>query len=422
MNISKLKELKNSTLLKNTVMLYILQFSSYFLSLAVVPYQTRVLGPVVFGRIGFACGVITYFQLFMDFGFLLSATEDISKNRDNPAYINKKLTSITILKVFLGIISFAVLLGICFTVPKFREDPWLYVLYLISAISNAFIPDYLYRGIEKMTAITVRTVCIKVFFTVMVFVFVKDAGDYLIIPGLLCIGNTVAAIAAYLHVIKKLGYSFAKVTKEDIKADFRRSLFFFFSRIASTVYSTTNTIILGFIDKEGIVTGYYTASEKVRTTAANCLSPISDSLYPYMVKNRDFKLVKKLLLLFMPVILTGCVVVGIFAKPICVLVFGEDYAGTAPVLIAMLPAIAAILPNYIFGFPVLGAMGLSNYANYSIFVGTGVHIAGLTVLALTGNMNYITLAGMMSVSEICILITRITCVVKNKDKLKEAEQ
>ena len=54
-------------------MLYILQFSTYFLSLVTVPYQTRVLGPVVYGYVGVALAVMAYFQLFMDFGFLLSA-------------------------------------------------------------------------------------------------------------------------------------------------------------------------------------------------------------------------------------------------------------------------------------------------------------------------------------------------------------
>ena len=91
-------------------MLYILQFSTYFLSLVTVPYQTRVLGPVVYGYVGVALAVMAYFQLFMDFGFLLSATEDISKNRDDKDYVNRKLTSITILKLVLAAVSMAIML------------------------------------------------------------------------------------------------------------------------------------------------------------------------------------------------------------------------------------------------------------------------------------------------------------------------
>lgn len=409
-----MKKFKQGTLLKNTIMLYILQFSTYFLSLVTVPYQTRVLGPVVYGYVGVALAVMTYFQLFMDFGFMLSATEDISKNRDDRDYVNRKLTSVTILKLLLAGISIIILIMLCLTVPMFAQNKALYIIYIIAYAVNALLPDYLYRGIEQMTAITVRTVIIKVFFTIMIFAFLKTEEDYLVMPILLLIGNVAALLGVYIHLYKKLGYKFTKVGITELKEDFKRSLGFFFSRIATTVYSTTNTIIIGLVDKTGVITGYYTSADKILTTAKNGLSPVSDSLYPYMIKNRDFKLVKKILILLMPIIIAGCIVVGIFSEFICGLIFGEEFVGTAPVLVAMLPAIVAILPSYILGFPTLGAMGLSKYANTSIIVGTITHIVGLTVLALSGNLSAVTLAAMTSVSEWSILIFRAIMVFKNR--------
>ena len=409
-----MKKFKQGTLLKNTIMLYILQFSTYFLSLVTVPYQTRILGPVVYGYVGVALAVMAYFQLFMDFGFLLSATEDISKNRDDKDFVNRKLTSVTILKLILAAVSMAIMITLCFTVPMFAQNKALYIIYIVAYVVNALLPDYLYRGIEQMTAITVRAVLIKVFFTVMIFVFLKNEEDYLVMPILLLIGNVAALVGVYFHLYKKLGYKFAKVSGKELKDDFKRSLGFFYSRIATTVYSTTNTIIIGFVDKTGTITGYYTSADKLLTTAKNGLSPVSDSLYPYMIKNRDFKLVKKILILLMPVIILGCTVVGIFAKPLCGLLFGKEFVGTAPVLVAMLPAIVAILPSYILGFPTLGAMGLSKYANTSIIVGTITHIVGLTALAFTGYLSAVTLAAMTSVSEWSILIFRAFMVIKNR--------
>ena len=118
---NKLKniESKNKILIKNTVMLYILQFSTYLFSFITVPYQTRVLGPEIYGVLGFATAVMAYFQLFMDFGFILSATEDISKNRDDHNYICKRLTSITILKTIFAVFSILLMSILIFTIPKF---------------------------------------------------------------------------------------------------------------------------------------------------------------------------------------------------------------------------------------------------------------------------------------------------------------
>lgn len=413
---------KSKILMKNTIMLYILQFSTYLFSFLTVPYQSRILGPEIYGMLGVAVAVMTYFQLFMDFGFLLSATEDISKNRDDKEYICRKISSIAVIKSAFAVISFAVMGVLCMFVAKFSEHPMLYFTYLAAYVAGSFLPDYIYRGLEQMTAVTVRTVIIKLFFCVMIFAVMHSSEDYMAVPVLLLIGNAGAVIGAYLHLFKSLHFRFAKVTFKQIASDFKRSSVFFYSRIASTVYSATNTVLLGFVDKTGIATGYYTSADKIVTTAKNGLSPISDSLYPYMVKNRDFKPAKKMLKILMPVIIGGCVIVGIFARPICIFVFGAEYADTANILRAFLPAIAAILPSYIFGFPVMGALGISKYANISVFVGTVIHIIGLSILLFTGNFSAVTLAGMTSVSELSILIYRLFIVYKNRSLFAKESQ
>lgn len=402
------------SLFKNTIMLYILQFSSYLFSFITVPYQTRILGPVVYGRLGVAVAIMVYFQLFLDFGFLLSATAAVSRKRTDLDYASKLFTSVTIIKLFFSILSFIVMLGLCLFVPKFKQDFMLYMLYIISVIIYAFLPDYLYRGFEQMTAITVRTVLIKLFSTVMIFVFLKSDDDYLIVPILQIIGNAAAVIGVYVHMKHKLHVWFKKVDLKQIKTDLEESSVFFFSRIASTIYSTTNTIILGFIDKTGTVTGLYTSADKLVTTAKNGVSPISDSLYPYMIKNKDFKLVKKTLMICMPIITIGCTIAFIWAKPICALLFGEDFRDAGNILRALLPVVFIILPNYILGFPTLGAMGLSKYANTSIIAGTCIHIFNILLFAFTGHLNMISLAISSSISEVVIFSVRFAVVIKNR--------
>ncbi len=410
--LNKLKRMqeKNKVLITNTVMLYILQFSSYFFSFVTVPYQTRVLGPEIYGILGVAAAVMLYFQLFLDFGFMLSATADIAKNRDDEEYVCRKISSIAIIKSGLGIISLIIMIILIIAIPKFSQQKAVYLIYFFAYAINSFMPDYVYRGIEKMTAVTVRTVAIKALFCVMTFALLRSERDYLVVPILLLIGNTLAVVFAYLYLFKVYKYRFSKVEFKEIWGDFKASSTFFYSRIATTVYSATNTVILGFVDKTGLVTGYFTSADKVVTTAKNGFSPISDSLYPYMVKNKDFGPVKKILTVVMTPIVLGCIVVGVFAEPLCIFAFGEDFEGTANILRAFLPVIVAILPSYIFGFPVLSALDSAKYANYSIFIGTVIHIIGVLLLAATGNITGVTLAAMTSVSEWTILIYRVTVV------------
>lgn len=413
---------KHGALLKNTVMLAILQLSTYLLALIVVPYETRVLGPEVYGILGVATAVMVYFQLVIDFGFLLSATEEAASHREDKAHLCRLLTCVTASKVVLAVLSGAVLLILCQVIDAWKGKTGLFLLFFLSTVCTSLMPDFLYRGLEKMTAITIRTVAIRTFFTVAIFVLLRGPEDLYIIPVLNIIGNGVAMVLAYVDLARRFQIRFAKAGMKEIAANLKRSSVFFLSRIATTAYTSLNTIILDMITAGGGATGYYTAADKLITTGRNVLSPISDSLYPYMARNRDFKLVRKVLLIAMPPIVLFCTACFIWAEPLCKFLLGPEYGPAGQVLRAMLPVGVVTLPNYVLGFPTLGAMGLSKYANYSVVFGSVLHICNLLILYFTGNMNMITLAILVSVAECAILVFRIVVILRNRDLMKPKEE
>lgn len=416
----RLKE-KHGTLLKNTAMLAILQLSTYVLALVAVPYETRVLGPEVYGILGAATAVMVYFQLVIDFGFMLSATEEVASHRDDKDYLRRIMTGVTISKMGLAAVSCVILLILCRIIGAWEGRTGLFLLFFLSTVCTSLMPDYMYRGLENMTAITIRTVIIRTFFTVCIFIFLRGPEDLYVIPVLNIIGNGIAMLVAYVDLGRRFQIRFAKVQVGEVLGNLKRSSVFFLSRIATTAYTSLNTIILDMITASGGATGYYTAADKLITTGRNVLSPISDSLYPYMARNRDFKMVKKVLLLTMPFITVFCVVCFIWAEPLCILFLGQEYGPAGTVLRAMLPVGIVTLPNYVLGFPTLGAMGLSKYANYSVIFGSVLHVCNLLILHFTGNMNMLTLAILVSVAECAILAFRIVVIVRNRDRMRPKE-
>lgn len=409
-------------LLKNTVMLYLLQFSTYLLALLVAPYQTRVLGAEVYG--GFleaSVSIVIYFQMIIDFGFLLSATEEVSRSRDNKEKLGNILTSVTFAKIFLAAVSFVIMITLCKVIPAWEQKQTVIILTFIASFLNSMIPDFLYRGLERMSAITIRTVLIKVFFTVCNFIFLKGPEDVWVVPMLNVVGNGVALLFAYIHVAKSLDIHFEKANIKNVLGQLRRSSVFFYSRIATTAYTALNTVILDIITQSGAATGYYTSANKLITAGKNGLSPVADSLYPYMAKHKDFSLVKKVLLVAEPIIFVGCAVVFIVAEPFCVWFFGEEFREAGNVLRAMLPIGIVIFPSYILGFPMLTAMGISKHANYSTIFGSLFHLTLLGVLFLCGQINMMSLALSVSATETVILLYRIVVIYKNRHLMKKKE-
>lgn len=409
-------------LLTNTIMLYILTFSNYFFNFITVPYQTRILGPINYGRLGFATAFMVYVQLFLDFGFLLSATEEVTNHRNDKKRISQIFTTVCCCKLILIFSCFFILGILCGYVERFKTDWLLFLLYFLSTSINSFLPDYLYRGLEDMKSITIRSVCIKLFFTVMIFIFLKKPSQYYVVPLLNLVGNTGAIAFVYIDLKKRLGIKFVKVTIRNIVDYMRRSSTFFYSRIASTVYSATNTFIMGLLygDSSPVV-GYYTSADKIITTAKQAITPVTDSLYPYMVRKKDFNLIKKLMLIGIPVMTIGCIVVWILATPICTLLFGSEYVDSAKYLRLLIPVAWCAFPGMTFGFPVLSPIGLAKYANLSNVFGACIQLIQLIFLYLSIGLNAETICIATCITEICTLLFRLIVVFVNRKKIKVIE-
>lgn len=404
-------------LLKNTLFLYMLTFSSQVLGLITIPYQTRVLSPEMYGVVGVALSVMTFMSLVLDFGIILSVTPKVASHADDIAYISRIYGNVFLLKGSIALVCGAVLALVCLASPYYRCFFALYALYYIAYVTAAMLPDYLYRGLEQMKVITIRTVAIRSFATACTFVFLHSDADVLALPVCLFVGNAVALVMCLRYDRRTFGVRPSRPTFSAVRELMGDSLPFFFSRISSTVYSTANPIVLNEFFSGMPVVGFYTASEKFLSVSKSVVSPIADSLYPYMVKNRDFRLVRRVLLITAPFILLGSGVLFIFANQICAFVFGAGYESAGTMVRCLLPAIMVIVPSYIICFPVLVPLGLSAQANFSNFIGLCVQLALLVFLVLTGRLTVYAVCLTTSAAEVSVFLYRLFVVVRYKKGL-----
>ncbi len=418
MNLRDRLHISRGGLLENTLMLYVLQFSSMAMTLLTRGYQVRVLGMELIGTLGAAQYTANFFQILIDFGFIMSATAKISQHRDDRTYLNRILTCVLAAKGILMLLSFGIL--ILFVRPSI-PDPvefLVYAVYLLTVCTNSMLPDFMYRGLEQMAAITVRAVTIKLFATVMIFVFVHRPEDYWMVPLFTAVGNIGALAFVYWHLYTKLHIHFCRTTWREIGIELKDSSQFFLSKVAASINSNLNGILLKNIAGP-VATGLYTNADTVINAARNSMSPIADSLYPHMMKHRNFKIIKKALVLIYPIILAGCAVVFIFAKPLLTLWLGEAGADVVLPLRLMIPVAVCAFPNYILGYPTLGAMGLAKFANISVGFGTAVYLLGALIAYCTWGIDLISLCVLTTVTEISILIFRLCVIVRNRQLLQD---
>ena len=122
--------------IKNFGYLSALQLFTLFIPIIIYPYLIRVIGKEIWGEIVFAQVIISYASLFINFGFDVSATRDVSVNRDNPIELSKIVSSVFITKLFFGLIStLSVILLINF-IPFFSYHKLLYLYTFIFCLGD----------------------------------------------------------------------------------------------------------------------------------------------------------------------------------------------------------------------------------------------------------------------------------------------
>ena len=398
----------------NTIFLYVLTFSSQLIILLLIPYETRVLGSSAYGVLSLAVSMSMIMTIVLDFGFILTATELVVKNRSDKQYLAELVSNVLVCKAALACISAVVMAVLIGSVEPFSSNKGLFILYFIAYVLNAFLPDFIYRGMEQMRAIALRTLVVRLLFSLPIFFFLRSSGDIWVIPLFLLIGNFLACVYSYFDIYKTYSIGLCMPRWSEVGGLLRRSLPFFISRFASTFYQSLNSVLLGLFYPGHPIVGQYGAAEKFLSVTRTISSPVSDSLYPYMVRTKQYRLCKRILLVACPLIVITAVIVFINAEAICELAFGSEYVRAAVLLRCLLPAICCIFPTYILCFPMLVPMGLSNYANRSNVVGAIVQIASLMVLFVTGYFSAVTLCLAASLSEVAVFIYRAYAVIRNR--------
>jgi len=268
-------------LFENFVSLSFLQLANYIFPIITLPYLGRVLGPEKFGLIAFAQAFVNYFQILTDYGFNLSATREISINRENKEKISEIFSSVMVIKLGLLLISLVLMSIIVFSFNKFRRDWLIYYLTFGMVLGQTLFPVWFFQGMEKMKYITFLNILAKLIFTIVIFIFVKQASDYLYVPLLNSIGFLIAGVLSLWIVFKDFGVGFKIVRLEELKKQLKEGWYIFISTTSINFYKNNSVLLLGIFANNEIV-GYFTIAKKIIDVLNQIAGVISQTIYPYV--------------------------------------------------------------------------------------------------------------------------------------------
>lgn len=338
-------------LFKNIKWLFLLQLCSYIFPIISFPYLAQKIEISQYGIYVYILTIMGYYQVLLDFGFTLSGTQRCAENKNNKAKLSIICSSIIIIKLGLSFIGIVFLYGLK-NLSIIEEQFAFFVLMYIAFCINAFLPDYLFRGMESMSVFAKRNLLTKILFMIILISFIKKEEDFCYIPFAYLIPNIIAFLISWYLATKYMFFSFVIPNLEEIYEEFKCSLFYFFSRVANLFTSSINIIVLGIVYNNSEIAIFGVASKMI-DVIRSLFSPVSDAFFPYMLTNKNFKLLKKSV--FVSFFISSLIAGVLFLVIPCIIkiFFGNEYLEAVYIFRLMLPLIIIALPIYLLGYPTL---------------------------------------------------------------------
>jgi PST family polysaccharide transporter len=346
----------------NFVSLSFMQAANYLIPLIAIPYLIRVLGNDRFGLVMFAQAFIQFFIILVDFGFELTATREISINRDNKQKVTEIFSSVIYVKLILLLLSLLIMTIVVFSFNQFSKEWLLYYLSFGMVIGQVLFPVWYFQGIERMKYVMYFNVLAKTIFTVLVFFTIFSPEDYKLYAIINSTGFIFAGIIAFIVALSMNNLQFIKPSIKPIKDIVKKTKDVFISNVGISLYMTSTSFILGVVTGRNDLVGFYTVAEKAVRGIRYIVSPITQALFPYLSKRfsdgnkkNSILVLKKLIIFLTPILLLCIFSILIFTKKIVLLLTGSYNENT----ILNMRIISVIILVGTFN-NILGVLGMLN--------------------------------------------------------------
>lgn len=373
------------SLKKNIFFLYLLQVANYLVPLATLPYLSRVLGVEHFGVNGLAISVIAIMTMITDWGFSLTATQQIAQNANRHDILHSIFWDVLWARVGLGLLSFIGLAGVMIFVPSGRALGPVMLAASIQVLSSMFGVGWFLQGLERMGAYVWVSMFGRVLTVPLTFLFVHSSSDVaaaVAIPGI-C---SLIACGASFHVSARYVALFpVRFNLAGMGGQLRSGAKIFLSTGAINLYTQSNILILSALTGP-VQIGLFYGAERIRRAVQSMIGPANTALFPRInnLLSHDRTAAKHMMLrmLFIQggVTLLTSAAMFVIAPWGVPFLLGPDYIDAVSIVRWLSPLPFIIGVSNVLGLNVMLPLGMKNEFASVVTVSAGVNFVGMLAL------------------------------------------
>ncbi len=356
---------------KNTFLSLLISGMGYLYPVIVFVYIARILHPEGLGSASFASSVASIFMIFTGLGMPLYGLRSVAEKRERSlGELGELAAELMVVRVFSGILAWAAF----FVFSRFFawSNGALLTIYEFGILIAILDCSWLYKGMEDYSSLAWISAVAKLCGLAALFLLVRESSDILkyawIAVSIPLVENVIGLVWAERKWKIKIGKKLRRIVfshkaLEAVRRHVRPLGYFLLMHCAVTVYTHTDTVMLGMMEGDRAV-GLYSCAAKIKVlltvltgTIYTVALPKATELWKRKKESEFRELSRKSFHVVYMILLPLTVYFIIFSEPWILLVGGSEYAEAAWTMQILLLAVIPIGLSNIIGGQMLLPMG-----------------------------------------------------------------
>lgn len=400
---------------KNTFWLAIFQLAKMVFPFLILPILTRRLSVETYGSLTFIKTVMNFLQIFLDFGFMLSATKEIAKIKNDTNKIQQIMADTLLARLLLGGIGFFLIIILSFFFPILGNNFLFTITSYLTVFLSIFLFDSLFRGLEIIHVMTIRFIIMKIISFLLTIFFVRQDHQIILIP-LFDILSSVIAIILVAFELQKRSFRLIRPKLKSSIHSLKISLIYFLSDVSATAFNAISTIIIGLVFSSTEVALFGVSIQIIGAIQA-LLGQLSSGIYPIMVRQKSRKFIQQIFQKTIPLVFLFTGLIIILLPLVLQILAGDKYTAAHPIIQILAITIFFSFINTLLGWPTLGVINQQNKVTLSTIISTIFNLVSLILLYLSNSLNLYSVAITRVITEIMLFCIRFYYYKKYRQNL-----
>ncbi|HEL1758419.1 TPA: flippase [Streptococcus suis] len=369
---------RTKSIKRNFILNFIFTVSGIVFPLLAFPYASRILLPEGTGKVAFVSSIVSYFTMIGMLGVPVYGIRACAKVRNDKKLLSKTVFEIFILNSITMLLSLLLYFITIVSLPRLSELKTLFYINSLTLILNLFGFDWLYKALEEYEFITKRTVLIKCFALILLFFLVKESTDYTEYSIILIMASTGSYVFNFLNLRKVIDFS--NIGNLKFFHHLKPMFTFFIMAVATTIYSSLDAIMLGFISGDQSV-GYYNAAINIKNVLLSMITSLGAVLLPRLsvyVQQQKFDEFRTLTLQALQFVVYTSIPLTfyfiIFAESSIYFLSGIAYYGSVLPMQVVMPTLFLVGISNLIGIQILVPLDKETVVVKSVCIGAVVNL------------------------------------------------